>query len=54
METKVRVLDPQYENETGVVEYVSPNEGYPIAKVKLDSTGQSIYCFINEVEVIEK
>lgn len=53
METVVRVLDPAYENETGVVEYVSPNEGYPVVKVKLDSTGQSIFCFIHEVEVIE-
>ena len=53
METVVRFLDPAYENETGIVEYVSPNEGYPVVKVKLDSTGQCIFCFINEVEVIE-
>lgn len=53
METVVRVLDPAYENETGVVEYVSPNEGYTVVKVKPYSIGQCIFCFINEVEVIE-
>lgn len=35
---RVRVLDPTYENETGIIQYVSSNEGYPIAKIKLDST----------------
>ena len=53
MKAAVKVLDPTYENETGVIEYVSPNDGYPVVKVRLDSTGQSIFCFINEVEVIE-
>ena len=27
--------------------------GYTVVKVKLDSAGQSIFCFIHEVEVLE-
>lgn len=52
IQARVRVLDPDYDGEIGSVLYVDINEGYPIVKVKLDSTGQSIYCFINEVEEI--
>lgn len=49
---KVCVLDPTYENETGIIQSVSSNEGYPIAKIKLDSTGECIFCFLEEIEII--
>ena len=44
---KVILLEEPYEGVEGTLEYINPNEGYPVAKIKLD-TGDSVFMFLEE------
>lgn len=44
---KVILLEAPYEGIEGTLEYINTNEGYPIAKIKLD-TGDFVFMFLEE------
>lgn len=48
---KVKILDPDFNGCYGEVEYISVNEGYPVAKV---TSGEDVlgFFFLDEIEVI--
>ena len=51
---RVIILDPAFEGETGVAETVKLfDDCEQFVRVKLDSTGDYIICYPNEVEVLE-
>ncbi len=52
--TKVKITDPMFMGETGVVEYVCTGNQHPTAKIKVDSTGESVMMFLDEFEVIKE
>ncbi len=51
--TKLKITDLAFMNGTGVVEYIITYYQHPVAKIKLDSTGESVMMFLNEFEYIE-